>query len=52
MALPRFALLEEQGLRVCVWQDSVIGIVMAGKMSAAEMERLAGLAYEGLEGLT
>lgn len=49
---PRFELLETKGLRVCVWQDNVIGIVMAGAMSAAEMERLAALAYSGLEGFT
>jgi len=45
---PRFDQFEENGLRVCIWQDDVIGTVMAGKMSAAEMQRLASLAYTGL----
>jgi anti-sigma factor RsiW len=38
----------ENGLRVCIWQDGVMGTVMAGKMSAAEMERLAAVTYERL----
>ncbi len=45
---PRFDQFEDKGLRVCIWQDDVIGTVMAGKMSAAEMQRLASLAYTGL----
>ncbi len=35
-------------LRVCIWQDDVLGAVMAGPISAAEMQRLASLAYTGL----
>jgi len=31
-----------------VWQDDRISTVMAGTMSAAEMQRLASLAYLGL----
>ncbi|HEY4114640.1 MAG TPA: hypothetical protein VGM17_11335 [Rhizomicrobium sp.] len=36
-------------IRVCIWQDEVVGAVMTGHMSAAEMQRLAALAYSGLE---
>lgn len=36
-------------MRVCIWQDEVVGTVMSGQMSAAEMQRLAALAYSGLE---
>lgn len=36
-------------MRVCIWQDEVLGTVMTGQMSAAEMQRLASLAYSGLE---
>ena len=46
---PRFDQFEEKGLRVCIWQDDVIGMVMAGKISVAEMQRLAALAYTELE---
>lgn len=46
---PRFDQFEEKGLRVCVWQDDVVGTVMAGTMSVAEMQRLASLAYTGME---
>ncbi len=35
-------------LRVCIWQDDVVGTVMAGAVSAPEMQRLASLAYTGL----
>lgn len=45
----RFDLFREKGLRVCVWQDDVIGAVMAGPMSAPEMMRLAAQTYNGLE---
>jgi anti-sigma factor RsiW len=45
---PRFDVFEQGGLRICVWQDDVISTVMAGHMSAAEMQRLASLAYNGL----
>jgi anti-sigma factor RsiW len=45
----RFDQFREGRLRVCIWQDDVLGAVMAGEMSAAEMQRLASLAYSGLE---
>jgi anti-sigma factor RsiW len=44
----RFDILEMKGLKVCVWQDNIISTVVTGDMSAAEMERLASLAYSGL----
>lgn len=46
---PRFDQFKRDGLRICIWQDDVLGTVMAGQMSAAEMQRLASLAYMGLE---
>jgi anti-sigma factor RsiW len=45
----RFDQYKKGGLRVCIWQDNVLGAVMTGEMSAAEMQRLASLAYTGLE---
>ena len=45
----RFDQFKQGGLRVCIWQDNVLGAVMTGEMSAAEMQRLASLAYTGLE---
>jgi anti-sigma factor RsiW len=45
---PRFDQFAQNGLRVCIWQDDQLGAVMAGKMSAAEMQHLASLAYVGL----
>jgi anti-sigma factor RsiW len=45
---PRFDQFKQDGLRVCIWQDDVVGMVMAGTMSVAEMQRLASLAYVGL----
>jgi anti-sigma factor RsiW len=44
----RFDQFDRKGLRICVWQDDRISTVMAGTMSAAEMQRLASLAYLGL----
>lgn len=44
----RFDQFERAGLRICLWQDDRISTVMAGTMSAAEMQRLASLAYLGL----
>jgi anti-sigma factor RsiW len=44
----RFDQFEQSGMRICVWQDDRISTVMAGTMSAAEMQRLASLAYLGL----
>ncbi len=46
---PRFDQYKQGNLRVCIWQDDVVGAVMTGEMSAAEMQRLASLAYTGLE---
>ena len=45
----RFDQFKQGRLRVCIWQDDVLGTVMTGEMSAAEMQRLASLAYTGLE---
>ena len=44
----RFDQFARNGLRVCVWQDDVLGMVMAGDVSTAAMQRLASLAYSGL----
>lgn len=45
----RFDQFKRDGLRICVWQDEVLGTVIAGQISAAEMQRIASLAYTGLE---
>jgi anti-sigma factor RsiW len=45
----RFDEFTQGKMRVCIWQDEVLGTVMTGEMSAAEMQRLASLAYSGLE---
>jgi anti-sigma factor RsiW len=45
---PRFDMLKRGAVRICVWQDDVLGTIMLGEMSAAEMLRLASLAYSGL----
>jgi anti-sigma factor RsiW len=45
---PRVDLLERGSVRICIWQDDVVGTVMAGEMSAGEMARIASLAYSGL----
>jgi anti-sigma factor RsiW len=45
----RFDEFTQGKMRVCIWQDDVLGTVMTGEMSAAEMQRLASLAYSGLE---
>jgi anti-sigma factor RsiW len=44
----RFDQFKRGGLRVCIWQDDQISIVMAGDISAAAMQRLATLSYAGL----
>ena len=44
----RFDQFKDGDLRVCIWQDEELGAVMTGRMSAAEMQRLASLAYSGL----
>jgi anti-sigma factor RsiW len=49
--VPRIDQFVEKGLRICIWQDDVVGMVMAGQMSTAEMQRLAIRAYNGLTGL-
>jgi len=46
---PRFDQFERNGMRVCIWQDDVVGMVVTGSMSAAEMQRLASLAYSALQ---
>ncbi len=45
---PKVDIVERGGVRICLWQDDVLGAVMAGKMTAGEMARLASLAYSGL----
>jgi anti-sigma factor RsiW len=45
---PRVDLVERDGVRICIWQDDVLGTVMLGEMSAGEMARIASLAYSGL----
>jgi anti-sigma factor RsiW len=45
----RFDLLRSGALRVCIWQDDVVGAVMTGQMSAGEMMRIASAAYSGLD---
>jgi anti-sigma factor RsiW len=45
---PRVDLVERGDLRICIWQDDIIGSVMLGQMSAGEMARIASLAYAGL----
>ena len=44
----RVDLGQREGMRICIWQDDVLGTVMLGEMSAGEMARLASLAYSGL----
>jgi anti-sigma factor RsiW len=45
---PRFDQFKQNGLRVCIWQDDIVAMVMSGKMSAALMQRVASLAYTNL----
>jgi anti-sigma factor RsiW len=45
---PRFDLLKTGGVRICIWQDEVVGAVMMGEMSAGQMMRVAGAAYVAL----
>jgi len=44
----RVDLLQRDNLRICIWQDDVVGTVMVGQMSAGEMARAASAAYAGL----
>jgi anti-sigma factor RsiW len=41
----RFDLLRRGRLRVCIWQDDVLGAVMTADMTAGEMMRVASRAY-------
>ena len=43
-----FDIVKRGDLRICLWQDDVLSTVMMGEMSAAEMLRVASLAYNGL----
>ncbi len=43
-----FRQFEHNGLQVCLWQDDVVAWVMTGDVSVAEMQRLAGHAYDNL----
>ncbi len=45
---PRFDLLRKGALRVCIWQDEVVGAVMMGDLTAGQMMRVAGAAYAAL----
>jgi anti-sigma factor RsiW len=44
----RFDLLRQGSMRVCVWQDDVVGAVIMADMSAGEMMRVASRAYSDL----
>ena len=46
---PRFDLLHQGKLRVCVWQDEIVGAVIMGDMQAGQMMRVAGAAYSDLD---
>lgn len=45
---PRFDLLKTGAVRICIWQDEVVGAVMMGELSAGQMMRVAAAAYEAL----
>lgn len=45
---PQFDLLKTGGVRVCIWQDDVVGAVIMGEMSAGQMMRVAAAAYAAL----
>ncbi len=45
---PRFDILKTGTVRVCIWQDEVVGAVMMGEMSAGQMMRVASAAYVAL----
>ncbi|MEI9932555.1 MAG: hypothetical protein WDM89_18960 [Rhizomicrobium sp.] len=45
----RFDQFKRNELRICIWQDDVLGTVITGHISAAQMQRIASLAYTGLE---
>lgn len=44
----QFEITKRGDVLVCLWQDDVLSTVMVGKMGAAEMLRVASLAYNGL----
>ena len=44
----RFDQFMRAGLRICIWQDDQVAMVMTGDVSTAAMQRLASLAYSGL----
>jgi anti-sigma factor RsiW len=46
--MPRFDILKTGPVRVCIWQDEVVGAVMMGEMSAGQMMRVASAAYVAL----
>jgi anti-sigma factor RsiW len=45
---PRFDMIKRGDTRICVWQDDILSTIMLADVSAAEMLRLASLAYSGL----
>ena len=45
---PQFDMIKRGDTRICVWQDDVLSTIMLADVSAAEMLRLASLAYSGL----
>lgn len=45
---PAFEMIKRGETRICLWQDDVLTSVMLADVSAAEMLRLASLAYSGL----
>lgn len=44
----RFDQFEHAGLRVCIWQDNQLAMVMTGNVTTPAMQRLASMAYTGL----
>jgi anti-sigma factor RsiW len=44
----QFEITKRGDVLVCLWQDDVLSTVMVGKMAAADMLRVASLAYNGL----
>ncbi len=44
----QFEITKRGDVLVCLWQDDVLSTVMVGKMPAAEMLRVASMAYNGL----
>lgn len=45
---PHFDMTRDGVTRICIWQDDVLSAIMLADISAAEMLRLASLAYTGL----